>query len=91
MLFFNDPSPKFRKLIPNISKDMEDFIDSKQFIKGKSLDLLEKKLSDYLEVDEFFGCANGTDAITIALLASNSSLSMSFDICISPSTCSFHV
>ena len=43
MLFFNDPSPKFRKLIPNISKDMEDFIDSKQFIKGKSLDLLEKK------------------------------------------------
>lgn len=71
MLFFNDPSPKFRKLIPNISKDMEDFIDSKQFIKGKSLDLLEKKLLDYLEVDEFFGCANGTDAITIALLASN--------------------
>lgn len=70
MLFFNDPSPKFRKLISNISDDMEAFIDSKQFIKGKNVNLLENKLSNFLEVNEFFGCANGTDAITIALLAS---------------------
>lgn len=71
MLFFNDPSPKFRRLIPTISKDMELFVESKKFIKGKNLVELEEELSNYLDVEEFIGCANGTDAITISLLASD--------------------
>lgn len=70
MLFFNDPSPKFRKLIPNISEDMKSFVDSKIFIKGDNVKKLEHELSNFLGVNEFIGCANGTDAITISLLAS---------------------
>ena len=70
MLFFNDPSPKFKKLIPNISEDMKSFMDSKIFIKGDNVKKLEHELSNFLGVNEFIGCANGTDAITISLLAS---------------------
>ena len=70
MLFFNDPSPKFRESFSDAGSAINTFIDSKQFIKGSEVNALENKLSKFLDVDSFFGCANGTDAITISLLAS---------------------
>ena len=70
MLFFNDPSPKFRESFSNAGSAIKTFIDSKQFIKGSEVNALENKLTKFLDVDSFFGCANGTDAITISLLAS---------------------
>ncbi len=44
-------------------------IDSGQFIMGKEVENLEAELREYLDVEWAFGCASGTDALELALLA----------------------
>jgi dTDP-4-amino-4,6-dideoxygalactose transaminase len=42
-----------------------------QFISGNEIQLLEKKLAEYVGVDFCITCANGTDAMTLVLMAWN--------------------
>lgn len=44
-------------------------IESTQFINGDEVKLFQKELEDYLEVKHVIPCANGTDALQIALMA----------------------
>lgn len=44
-------------------------IDSSAFIKGKEVTDFEQHLAEILQVDQVIGCANGTDALQIALMA----------------------
>lgn len=44
-------------------------IDSSAFIHGEEVELFERNLERYLGVKHVIGCANGTDALQIALMA----------------------
>ena len=44
-------------------------IDSSAFIKGTAVQTFESELAEYLSVDHVIGCANGTDALQLALMS----------------------
>ena len=44
-------------------------IDAAAFIKGPQVRLLEEQLAAYLSVDQVVSCANGTDALQLAMMA----------------------
>lgn len=52
-----------------IDTAIQQVIDSTQFIKGPKVKEFEDHLSNYLDVKEVIGCANGTDALQVALMA----------------------
>ncbi|WP_236980817.1 DegT/DnrJ/EryC1/StrS family aminotransferase [Membranihabitans maritimus] len=50
---------------------IRDCIDSTQFINGPQVRSFENHLSEFLGVKHVIGCANGTDALQIAIMAAN--------------------
>jgi len=70
MLHFNDPKRKFIQQKLDFLKDFSILIESGSYIKGEIERKFEDRLKEYLNVDFFSGCGNGTDAITISLIAS---------------------
>lgn len=64
-----DLNQQYLHIKPEIDKAIHDVIDSAAFIKGPQVNSLEKELSEYLEVKYVVSCANGTDALQIALMA----------------------
>jgi dTDP-4-amino-4,6-dideoxygalactose transaminase len=60
-----------KKLEQPILAAIQRVIDSSSFIKGDEVAIFEKNLSGILSVREVIGCANGTDALQIALMALN--------------------
>jgi len=46
-------------------------IENGQFIKGPDVKLFEENLKSYLKVKHVIACANGTDALQIAMMALN--------------------
>ncbi len=52
-----------------IDSAIKSVIDSSAFIKGKPVGDFEQNLARYLGVKHVIGCANGTDALQIALMA----------------------
>ncbi|HRX32409.1 MAG TPA: DegT/DnrJ/EryC1/StrS family aminotransferase, partial [Tenuifilaceae bacterium] len=59
------------KIKPEIDLAIQQVIDSSAFIKGAEVRLFEEELAHYLGVKHVIGCANGTDALQIALMALN--------------------
>lgn len=67
MKFYNlTPSYLTKK---NILARISDIIDRQDFIKGKEIGQLETELREYTGAKHCVTCANGTDALTIALTA----------------------
>lgn len=60
---------QYAKIKDKIDSAIQDVIDSSGFINGEPIKLLEKKLADYIGMKHAICCANGTDALTIALMA----------------------
>jgi len=60
---------QYKKLKPQINQAIQDVIDSSSFIKGNQVAEFEKKLEDYTGSKHVVSCANGTDALQIALMA----------------------
>ena len=58
-----------KKLEQPILSAIQRVIDSSAFIKGEEVAIFEKKLAEFLQVDYLIACANGTDALQIALMA----------------------
>ena len=52
-----------------INSSIAKVINSNKFIMGPEVSTLEEKLSNYLNVDFSISCANGTDALSLALIA----------------------
>lgn len=52
-----------------IRKRIDNVIRSASFIQGKEVEAFERNLENYLEVNHVLGCASGTDALQIALMA----------------------
>src|SRR4051795_12738941 len=64
-----DTSDVFQELRPELHRRAAAVIDSGRFILGPEVDAFEREFAAYLGVEHVVGVANGTDAITISLLA----------------------
>lgn len=64
-----DLATQYHRLKPEIDKAIQSAIDSSQFIKGPHVKVFEDNLAAYLGVKHVISCANGTDALQIALMA----------------------
>lgn len=64
-----DLKRQYQKIKPEVDAAIQDVIDNTAFIGGKYVQDLGKNLSEYLGVKHVIPCANGTDALQIALMA----------------------
>jgi UDP-2-acetamido-2-deoxy-ribo-hexuluronate aminotransferase len=60
---------QYLKIKAEIDAAVQDVIDSSEFIKGKKVKEFETNLATYLNVSDVIACANGTDALQLALMA----------------------
>lgn len=58
-----------KKLEKELLAAIQQVIDSSSFIKGKEVAAFENNLAQFLGINQVIGCANGTDALQIALMA----------------------
>ena len=58
-----------KNLEPKLMSAIQQVIDSSSFIKGKEVADFEQNLAEFLQVAHVVSCANGTDALQIALMA----------------------
>ena len=66
---FRDLPKQYEMLKPQIDEAMIKVATSAHFICGEQVKELEKTLAEYVGVKHCISCANGTDAITIAMRA----------------------
>lgn len=64
---FRDLKTQYQVLKSDIDKAMMDVATSSAYIMGLPVKELEKELADFVGVKHCISCANGTDALTIAL------------------------
>ena len=60
---------QYRTIKPEIDAAIHEVLDSGQFILGKAVGELEYNIAGYLGVKYAVGCASGTDALQVALMA----------------------
>lgn len=66
---FRDLKTQYKTLQREIDKAVLDVISEGNYIMGKQVVELEKQLADYVGVKHCITCANGTDALQLALMA----------------------
>lgn len=66
-----DLKGQYLRIKDEIDAAIHEVIDSTAFIKGKEVGLFQDELALYLGVKHVIGCANGTDALQVALMALN--------------------
>ena len=64
-----DLKRQYEKIKPEVDAAIQRVIDSTAFIGGEDVKLFAKELAEYLGVKHVIPCANGTDALQIALMA----------------------
>lgn len=64
-----DLDRQYQKIKPEIAASFQDILEHSAFINGKQVHEFCGKLMDYLGVKRAIPCANGTDALQIALMA----------------------
>ncbi len=62
---------QYEKIKPEIDKAIMDVVMSSAYINGPEVKAFAKELEDYLDVKNVIPCANGTDALQIAMMALN--------------------
>lgn len=63
-----DLKAQYRKLETEIDLAIKSVIESTAFIKGPDIRLFEEELRDYMGVNYVVSCANGTDALYLAMM-----------------------
>src|SRR6187549_470811 len=64
-----DLKQQYLKIKPEIDNALSDVLDSTMFIGGKQVADFGDNLSKYLRIKHTIPCANGTDALQIAMMA----------------------
>lgn len=64
-----DLKGQYEKIKPEVDRAVLDCIASTAFINGPAVGEFQKNLENYLQVKHVIPCANGTDALQIALMA----------------------
>ncbi len=60
---------QYLKIKNEVDLAMQQVLDTTSFIKGPAVSSFENHLAEYLSVKHVIGCANGTDALQLALMA----------------------
>ena len=66
---FRDLKRQYQVLKTEIDSNIQKVLQNTNFISGSQVVELEKKLAQYVGVKHCISCANGTDALTLALMA----------------------
>ena len=66
---FRDLGAQYAHLKREIGQNIQQVLDSGQFIEGRMVAQLEEELAAYVGVRHCITCANGTDALQLALMA----------------------
>lgn len=66
---FRDLEAQYQRLKPEIDHAIQKVLEESSFIGGKQVKELEKKLADYVGVKHCITCANGTDALSLIMMA----------------------
>src|SRR3954470_3534006 len=64
-----DTKTQYLKIKDQIDAGIHDVLDSAAYINGKPVQDFAKNLSSYLNIKHTITCANGTDALQIAMMA----------------------
>ncbi len=64
-----DLQKQYLQIKMEIDKSIQDVIDNCSFINGPQVESFQSNLKKYLNVKHVIGCANGTDALQIAMMA----------------------
>ena len=65
-----DLKAQYDKIGGEVDEAIRSVLKSSAFIKGPEVKLFEEELQKYLGVKHVISCANGTDALQIAMMAS---------------------
>lgn len=68
---FRDLKRQYENIKDNIDRSIRIVMEETNFIQGKQVQDLEKALAEYVGVKNCISCANGTDALQLALMAWN--------------------
>lgn len=68
---FRDLKKQYQVLKEEIDAGIQEVLQNTNFISGKQVVELEQRLASYVGVKHCISCANGTDALTLALMAWN--------------------
>ncbi len=63
-----DLKAQYEKIWPEIDRAIKSVLESTEFIKGPDVKLFEEELQDYMGVKHVVSCANGTDALYLAMM-----------------------
>ncbi len=66
---FIDLKSQQKRIRKEVNARIEAVLDHGQYIMGPEIDELEARLADHCNVDHAIGCASGTDALLMALMA----------------------
>lgn len=66
---FRDLKKQYEMIEDEIQEGMKTVIRDCNFISGRQVDVLEGKLAEYVGTKHCITCANGTDALSLALMA----------------------
>src|SRR5574343_385421 len=66
-----DLKSQYEKIKTEIDTGIQEVIDNTQFIKGPQIKVFENALAEELNVKHVISCANGTDALQVAMMALN--------------------
>jgi UDP-2-acetamido-2-deoxy-ribo-hexuluronate aminotransferase len=64
-----DLKTQYEKIKPEVDKGIQEVINNTAFINGPAVKEFQKDLETYLNVKHVIPCANGTDALQIAMMA----------------------
>jgi dTDP-4-amino-4,6-dideoxygalactose transaminase len=64
-----DLKGQYQQIKKEVDKSVDDVIESAAFINGPEVRSFQRELEEYLDVKHVIPCANGTDALQIAMMA----------------------
>lgn len=64
-----DLKSQYVKIKAEVDAGIQEVINNTQFIKGPQIKIFEENLAQYINVKHVIACANGTDALQIAMMA----------------------
>ena len=66
---FRDLKAQYEKYKKEIDAAIQQVLAKACFIGGDEVEVLEKRLAEYVGVKQCISCANGTDALTLVMMA----------------------
>jgi len=66
---FRDLKAQYNKYKTEIDAAIQEVLNNTNFIGGKEVDTLEQRLAEYVGVKHCISCANGTEAMTLVMMA----------------------